>query len=210
MKTRILVYEDNPELRMSLSALIDFSEDMELAGAFENCADILKHLENLHPDMILSDIDMPVVNGIEGLKRVRSVDLDIPILMLTVFEDNEHVLEAIMEGANGYILKKNLNTHLGSAIKEVLEGGAPMSPIVAKIVLKYVSVQREKSENYNLTVREKEILQWLTDGLSTKMIAAQIGISSGTVGTHIKNIYEKLGVHSQAEAVSKALRERII
>lgn len=210
MKTKVLVYEDSPELRSSLVELINFSENLELAGAFENCSEVLKHIESFLPDLILSDIDMPVVDGIQGLKRIRSVDPDLPVIMLTVFEDSEHVLQAIMAGANGYILKKNLITHLENAIKDVLNGGAPMSPVVAKLVLKYIGGERQKTQSYKLTQREKEILLWLTDGLNTKAIAVQMDISPGTVATHIKNIYEKMGVHSQAEAAIKAIKERII
>lgn len=209
MPIRVLLYEDNDELRTSLSAFIQFSEDMELVASFENCKDVLSHLKVYTPDIIISDIDMPVVNGIEGLKQIRSVNENIPVLMLTVFEDNDHILEAILNGATGYILKQHIASKLVHAIHEALEGGAPMSPIVAALVLKYVS-KKDKKVNYNLTPREKDILQSLTDGNSYKMIANNLGISTGTVTSHIKNIYEKLDVHSQAEAVSKTLREQIL
>ncbi len=210
MKTRVLLYEDNVELRSSLAALINFSGDLELVANFENCKDVLDHLETYVPDIILSDIDMPLVNGIEGLKLIRSVQPELPVIMLTVFDDREHVLEAILEGATGYVLKQHLTTRLGIAIQEAMEGGAPMSPIVAQMVLKYISSQRSKRNTYALTNREKDILQSLTDGNSYKMIANNLGISLGTVTSHIKNIYEKLDVHSQAEAVSKTLREGIL
>lgn len=210
MKINLLLYEDNPELRKSLSALIQFTDNLRLLNAFENCKDILNHLVEYQPDLILMDIDMPVVNGIEGLKRVRSVQPDLPVIMLTVFEDNRHILTAISEGATGYILKQHITTQLTDAIQEAMEGGAPMSPLVARLVLKHISSQKNNKPEYNLTPREKEILQSLTDGNSFKLIADQIGVSASTVRSHIKNIYEKLGVHSQAEAVSKTLREGII
>ncbi len=210
MKTKVLLYEDNTELRDSLSALINFSDGLELVAAFENCADVLDHLEIYQPDIVLSDIDMPIVNGIQGLEKIRSVNPDLPVVMLTVFKDNDHVLDAIMHGATGYILKQHLATHLGTAIQEALTGGAPMSPAVAQLVLKYISGQKSGKDKYALTLREKDILQSLTDGNSYKMIAANLGITQGTVCTHIKSIYEKLGVHSQAEAVSKTLREGIL
>lgn len=210
MATRILLYEDNLELRSSLAALIRFSNEWELVGDFENCSDILDHIAVYQPDIILSDIDMPEVNGIEGLRRVREVQPDLPMVMLTVLDDNKHVLEAILNGATGYILKQHLTTRLGSAIDEALNGGAPMSPLVAKLVLKHINAKNIKKPNYSLTNREKDILQSLTDGNSYKMIANNLEISMGTVTTHIKNIYEKLGVHSQAEAVSKTLREGIL
>lgn len=210
MSIRILLYEDNIELRNSLSLLISFSKEMELVAAYENCSDVLKHLEIYTPDIVLMDIDMPVVNGIAGLARIRSVDVELPVVMLTVFDDNKHIIDAIKNGATGYILKRYLATRLESAIREALEGGAPLSPIVASLVLKHINSQRSRADRYKLTLREKDILQSLTDGNSYKMIAANLCITQGTVCTHIKSIYEKLGVHSQAEAVSKTLREHIL
>lgn len=210
MAIKVLLYEDNPDLRASLSALLTFSDDMELVAAHENCEGAIDHIALYQPDIVLMDIDMPVVNGIEGLRLIRSVNTELPIIMLTVFDDSKHILEAIMGGANGYVLKRHLSTRLGSAIHEALDGGAPMSPVVASLVLKHISGQLGKKHDYDLTFREKEILQSLTDGNSYKMIAANLGIAHGTVSTHIKNIYEKLGVHSQAEAVSKTLKERIL
>ena len=210
MAIRVLLYEDNTELRASLSSLIAFSEGLELTAAFENCEGVLGHLATYRPDIVLTDIDMPVVNGIEGLELIRSVNPNLPVIMLTVFDDNQHILQAIMSGATGYILKQHLTTRLGNAIHEALEGGAPMSPVVAQLVLKHISSRKDKAANFTLTNREKDILQSLTDGNSYKMIAANLGITQGTVCTHIKSIYEKLEVHSQAEAVSKTLREGIL
>lgn len=210
MTVDILLYEDNRELRSSLSSLISFSEGMNLKAAFENCSGVLDHVDAYLPDVVLMDIDMPVMNGIEGLKMLRSVYDTLPVIMLTVFDDNKHVLEAIRNGATGYILKQHLSTRLSDGIQEALEGGAPMSPAVARMVLQHITNPQAKKKNYNLTPREKDILQSLTDGNSYKMIAASEGITIGTVTTHIKNIYEKLGVHSQAGAVSKTLREGIL
>ncbi|WP_367914325.1 response regulator [Leadbetterella sp. DM7] len=210
MATKVLLYEDNAELRASLSSLIAFSEELELAAAFENCSGVLEHLRTYQPDIVLTDIDMPVVNGIKGLEMIRSVNPDLPVIMLTVFDDNQHILDAIMNGATGYILKQHLTTRLGNAISEALHGGAPMSPVVAQLVLKHISSRKDRKTRYALTLREKDILQSLTDGNSYKMIAANLGITQGTVCTHIKSIYEKLGVHSQAEAVSKTLKEGIL
>lgn len=210
MSVKVLLYEDNIDLRKSLSVLINFSEGFELLGAFENCEHILTHIEQLNPDIVLMDIDMPKVNGIEGLKRVRSISQTLPVLMLTVFEDDEHILTAISEGATGYLLKQHITTRLIYSIKEAMEGGAPMSPIVAKLVLQHISNKKGKHQDYQLTQREKQVLQLLTYGNSYKMVAAEMEISISTVSTHIKSIYEKLGVHSQAEAVSKTLREKIV
>ena len=210
MAIRVLLYEDNEELRLSLSSLIAFSDELELAAAYENCEKVLLQLKMDDPDIVLMDIDMPVVDGLKGLELIRSVDRSIPVVMLTVFDDNKHILEAIMNGATGYILKQHLTTRLGNAVREALDGGAPMSPAVASLVLRHISSQKDKKNRYALTLREKDILQSLTDGNSYKMIAANLGITQGTVCTHIKSIYEKLGVHSQAEAVSKTLKEGLV
>ena len=210
MAIRVLLYEDNEELRLSLSSLIAFSDELELAAAYENCEKVLLQLKMDDPDIVLMDIDMPVVDGLKGLELIRSVNRSIPVVMLTVFDDNKHILEAIMNGATGYILKQHLTTRLGNAVREALDGGAPMSPAVASLVLRHISSQKDKKNRYALTLREKDILQSLTDGNSYKMIAANLGITQGTVCTHIKSIYEKLGVHSQAEAVSKTLKEGLV
>lgn len=210
MAIRVLLYEDNSELRASLSSLIVFSEGLELLGAFENSKDVLTHLIQYEPDIVLMDIDMPVMNGIQGLDIIREESPALPVIMLTVFDDNKHILEAIMHGATGYILKQHLTTKLGTAIDEALSGGSPMSPPVARLVLQHLSSQRDNKKNYGLTAREKDILQSLTDGNSYKMIAANLGITQGTVCSHIKNVYEKLDVHSQAEAVSKTLKEGLL
>lgn len=209
MTTKILLYEDNADLRNSLKELLRFSNDFELLAAFENCMDIAKHIQSYSPDIVLMDIDMPVVNGIEGLKIIRSINEELPVLMLTVFDDNEHILTAIKEGATGYILKQNLTHSLGAAIEDAINGGAPMTPAVAKLVLKHLSNPRSKWKDYGLTPREKDVLRSLTEGNSYKMIADKENIAIGTVTTHIRKIYEKLGVHSQAEAVKKSMEERI-
>ena len=210
MAIKVLLYEDNFELRESLSSFIELVDDFKLLAAFENCSNIADHLENYFPDIVLMDIDMPIVNGIEGLKILRSLQPELPVIMLTIFEDNKHVLTSIKEGASGYILKRHLTSRLEGAVREAVSGGAPLSPIVANLVLKHISNPESKKNDYSLTKREKEILQSLTEGNSYKMIAANKEISIGTVTTHIKNIYEKLGVRSQAEAVGKTFREELL
>ena len=210
MTNKILVFEDNEQLRESLCALVGVSENLELVGAYENCKDVLNHIICLEPDLVLMDIDMPLVNGIEGLKIIRAEAPELPVIMLTVFEDNKHILEAIIHGATGYILKQHLTTKLEGAIEEALDGGVPLSPVVAKLLFNQVRKANERKKDYGLTAREKDILLSLTDGNSYKMIAAALGISQGTVCSHIKNVYEKLGVHSQSEAVSKTLKEGLV
>jgi DNA-binding NarL/FixJ family response regulator len=154
------------------------------------------------------DIDMPGMTGIEAVKQIRTFNANVPIIMLTVFDDNMHVLDAIRAGASGYLLKKHLSTKLFDAIDEVLSGGAPMSPSIARLVIG--SMQKSSNNPYQLTPREKEILTSLSQGNSYKIIASQSDISLDTVRTHIKKIYEKLQVHSQTEAVSKAIHEKLV
>ncbi len=208
---KLLLYEDNPQLREGLTMLINGSEGFEVLAAFKNCDNIIDEVEAFNPDVILMDIDMPGVNGIEGLKRVRTVNAAVKILMLTVFDDNKNVFEAISNGANGYILKKTPPAKLLEYIAEAQTGGAPMTASVATQVLKmFSSMNNDKGEDYNLSEREKQVLQLLVDGYSYKMIAGEMYIAIDTVRSHIKKIYEKLHVNSKSEAVAKAFKDRLV
>ncbi|HMH23026.1 MAG TPA: response regulator transcription factor [Puia sp.] len=213
MKIGVVLYEDNSNLRESLCNLIAFSSDLQLLGNYPGVGDVSKQVKELKPDVILMDIDMPGMNGIEAVKQVRSFNRDVQIIMLTVFDDNQHVLDAICAGASGYLLKKYISDHLLESIKQVLQGGAPMSPGIARMVIESMHKSpgaSPETDEYHLTRREKEILGSLSKGNSYKMIAAELNLSIDTVRTHIKNIYGKLQVHSQIEAVSKAMNEKLI
>jgi DNA-binding NarL/FixJ family response regulator len=208
---KLLIYEDNPQLREGLTMLINGSEGFEVSAAFKNCNHVLSEVEIYKPDVILMDIDMPGVNGIEGLKKIRNINNDVKILMLTVFDDNKNVFEAIKNGASGYILKKTPPSRLLEYISDAHTGGAPMTASVASQVLKmFSSMNNEKGEDYNLSDREKQVLQLLVDGYSYKMISSDMFIAIDTVRSHIKKIYEKLHVNSKSEAVAKAFKDRII
>jgi len=209
MATGVFIYEDNDQLRESLSSMLQLNEHYTVVGAGNNVLDIEGQVRTAHPDLILMDIDMPGMTGIEAVKKIRAAGLETPILMLTVFDDNEHVFDAIRSGATGYLLKKHITSRLFSALDEALTGGAPMSPSIARMVISSMQTKPLQKDRYNLTAREKEILESLSKGNSYKLIAAAFGISIDTVRTHIKNIYEKLRVHSQTEAVSKALKEKL-
>jgi len=210
MAKAVLIFEDNDQLRESLSTMLRLNEHYQLVGAHENVLDVENHIKIGKPDLILMDIDMPGMTGIEAVKKIRNTGGDVPILMLTVFDDNQHVFDAICAGASGYLLKKHIATKLFSALDEIFSGGAPMSPSVARMVIGSMQIkQQSQTEKYKLTTREKEILESLSKGNSYKLIAAEFAISIDTVRTHIKNIYEKLRVHSQTEAVSKALKEKL-
>jgi DNA-binding NarL/FixJ family response regulator len=208
---KLLIYEDNPQLREGLTMLINGSEGFEVLAAFKNCDNVLTEVEVYKPDVILMDIDMPGVNGIEGLKKIRNINNDVKILMLTVFDDNKNVFDAIRNGASGYILKKTPPARLLEYIAEAHTGGAPMTASIATQVLKmFSSLNNEKGEDYNLSDREKQVLQLLVDGYSYKMISSEMFIAIDTVRSHIKKIYEKLHVNSKSEAVAKAFKDRII
>lgn len=208
---KILIYEDNPQLREGLTMLINGSEGFEVLASFKNCNNVLQEIKTYKPDVILMDIDMPGTNGIEGLKQIRLVDTEIKILMLTVFDDNKNVFEAISNGANGYVLKKTPPARLLEYIQEANTGGAPMTSSIATQVLKmFAALHNVRGEDYNLSEREKQVLSLLVNGYSYKMISAEIFIAIDTVRSHIKKIYEKLHVNSKSEAVAKAFKDKIV
>ena len=207
MPTKILVYDDNRGRQEALQLLIESSADLEFVGARENCNAVEADILLMKPDVVLMDIDMPGTNGIEGLKRIKKQAPEVFIIMQTVFEDDEKIFTAIHAGAHGYFLKKTAPEKLIEGIHEVLEGGAPMTPSVArKVLYMFTHQSQDKRKNqFDLTDREIEILSMLAKGMSYKMIADAGGITFHTVNAHLKKIYEKLHVHSATEAVSKVL-----
>jgi DNA-binding NarL/FixJ family response regulator len=209
---KILIYEDSSQLREGLTMLLNGSDGFEVVGAYRNCNQVEDEVLAWKPDVILMDIDMPGTNGIEGLKRIREIDNDVKIVMLTVFDDNKNVFEAIKSGASGYLLKKTPPSKLIEYIVDAYNGGAPMtSSVAAQVLQMFSNVQRTTSgEQYNLSEREKQVLQLLVSGYSYKMIAAEMFISIDTVRSHIKKIYEKLHVNSKSEAVAKAFKDQIV
>jgi len=213
MQTGVLVYEDNEQLRESLGTMIQLSKDLLLLGSYSDVQQVEQQVRDLRPDVILMDIDMPGLNGIEAVRIIRRFNAETQIIMLTVFDDNKHVYDAICAGASGYLLKKNIFDKLLTSIRDVMEGEVPMSPGIARMVIQNLHLLPPLSaeENkYNLTPREKEILGVLAQGNSYKMVASSLSISVDTVRTHIKRIYDKLQVHSQVEAVNKAINERLL
>lgn len=209
---RVTIFEDNRNLREGLFRLIDGSEGFTCSGAFANCLNIVRDIEETSPDVILMDIEMPGISGIEAVKLAKGKFPDVKILMETIFDDNDKIFNSICNGAEGYILKNTPPAMMLSAIKEIYEGGAPMTPSIASKVLKMFKNKPAEniSEEFNLTEREKEILKCLVEGMSYKLIADTCFISIDTVSGHIKNIYKKLQVHSKSEAVVKAIKGRIV
>ncbi len=208
MPLSILIFEDNDSLRESIASMLFLNERYSVSGSFANVLSVEDQVRNFKPDAILMDIDMPGMTGIEAVKKLRGAGITVPVIMLTVFDDNRNVFDAICAGASGYLLKKHISSRLFDALDEVLAGGAPMSPSIARMVI--ASMQPASPNPYHLTPREKDVLKSLATGNSYKLIAAEFDISVDTVRTHLKKIYEKLQVHSQTEAVSKAINERLV
>jgi DNA-binding NarL/FixJ family response regulator len=206
----ISIYEDNVKLRELIELLISTSNEHEVVGTYSSCDHIIQNIRQDQPDLIIMDIDMPAYDGIGGLQKVKAEKPNIKILMNTVFEDDEKLFKCLSLGADGYILKKDAPNMLFSSIKEVMEGGAPMSPGIALKVLKSFKKNELKKDSYNLTTREKEVLELLARGFSYRMIGIECAISVETVRRHLKNIYVKLHVQCGTEAVAKAIREHVI
>lgn len=205
MPIRVAVYEDNHALREALEILISEAEGFVLSGAYPDCTLVEQDLREAEADIVLMDIDMPGRSGIEGAAIVKRNFPAVEVLMLTVFDDEDKVFGAVCAGANGYLLKKTPPDKILEAIEDLYNGGAPMTPAIARKVLQlFPRTPAINSETDKLTPRELMVLQSLAKGNSYKMVAAELDISIETVRTHIKRIYEKLHVHSVAEAIAKA------
>ena len=209
MHTGIIIFEDNDHLRESLVYLLNSDERYKVIADYNNCREATSITLVYQPDVVLMDIDMPGMNGIEGVKKVKEARPETAVIMYTVFENDEKLFACLCAGANGYLLKKTPPARLFDAIEEVLEGGAPMSPSIAKKVIDSFN-KKTAQQNYFLSARELEVLQLLVKGHSTKMIAVTLFISFETVRSHLKNIYTKLHVNCGKEAIAKVLMERIL
>ncbi len=205
----ITIYDDHKPRRDSLEALLSISTQYHLAGAFAHCLNILDDTQKLNPDLILMDIEMPGMNGIEGMRMLKQVYPDIKVIIQTAFEDDEKIFKAMQAGAEGYILKTATIQQITQAIDDVMQGGAGMSPSIALKVMRHFSRQPSQV-SYRLTDKEQTVLKELATGLSYKMIADKLGVSYFTVNNHIKRIYEKLQVHSLGEAVAIAHKEKLV
>ncbi len=199
MQIKVFIYDDNDARRDSLKALLELSPEMSFCGEAINCSTVMGDMETYFPDVVLMDINMPEVNGIEGLKQIKKEYPHIKVLMQTVFDDTDKIFECIRNGASGYILKKDSPQRILQAIQEVYDGGAVMNPGIALKVLDYFIPQKI---NNPLSKRETEVLELLAEGISYKMIADKLFLSFNTVNTHVKHIYEKLHVSSIGEAVA--------
>ncbi|MET0392216.1 MAG: response regulator transcription factor [Chitinophagaceae bacterium] len=212
MPVRIVIFEDNERLRNLITDLLSSHERFDVCASFDNCNDAGAIVQTWLPDVVIMDIDMPGTSGIEGVRMIKDARPATQIIMHTVFEDDEKLFHCICNGANGYILKKSDPDKLVAAVEEVVQGGSPMSPTIArKMLLLFQNGFKKTSPlTYALSGREMELLQLLVKGFSNKMIAAECFISLDTVKSHLKNIYAKLHVNCGKEAVAKVLREKII
>jgi DNA-binding NarL/FixJ family response regulator len=212
---RVAVVDDRQDIREALSVLIRGTHGLELCGVLNSGHQVVDKIREYRPDVVLMDLNMPIIDGIEASLQIKKHHPDIQILVQTVFEDDEKVFAAISAGASGYILKSMQPAKLIEAIFDIYNGGSPMSPSIARKVLGRLQQKVEKQlpplpETETLSNREKEVLELLTRGWSYKMMANELNINYETVRSHMKNIYKKLHVASMTEAVIKALNNKIV
>lgn len=209
--TRVAIIEDERDLREGLQALVNYTPNFSCVSSFGSMETALRQINTGEVDLVLTDIGLPRMDGIEGTRILREKFPDLPIVVLTVHEENEKIFQALCAGANGYLLKNTAPAQIIQALAEVLAGGAPMSPDVARrVVALFRRFAPPEVADYKLTEQEKQILKMLVEGHHYKTAARQLNISIHTVSFHLRNIYAKLHVHSKTEAVAKALREGLV
>jgi DNA-binding NarL/FixJ family response regulator len=209
MPVSIIIFEDNDQLRESMVTLLNNSDGYQVTADYGHVTDAANIIRRYQPDVVIMDIDLPEKSGIEGVRIIKETKPETLVIMYTMFEDDEKLFNSLCAGANGYILKKTSPYKLFEAINEVMEGGAPMSPTIAKRVLQSFQ-KKSAARQYHLSPRESEILQLLIKGYSIKLIAAELKIAFDTTRAHLRNVYQKLHVNCGKEAIAKVLSEKII
>jgi DNA-binding NarL/FixJ family response regulator len=208
---RVIIFEDLELIREYLQQIISACKDFYFVAAFADARDVVKAIEATQPDVVLMDIQMPGISGIQALRIIKQKFPDVQVLMQTVLDNEDKIFDAICAGASGYLLKNTEDEKIIASIREVYEGGAPFSPSIARKILGLIKpFSGEPMIDFDLSKRELEILNCIVSGMSYKMIAAHCFISIDTVKTHIRKIYEKLHVNSKSEAVIKALKNKIV
>ena len=208
---RVVIIEDLREVRDGLAVLIHGTNGFQCASSYRTMEEALKGIDGSRPDVILTDIGLPGMDGIEGTRILRERFPEVPILALTVYDDDENVFNAICAGASGYLLKNTAPARLLESLREVVDGGAPMSPEVARRVVRlFREFRPPERASCHLTPQETALLRLMVEGHHYKTAARELGVSTNTVSFHLKHVYQKLQVHSKTEAVAKALRERLI
>ena len=208
---RVAIIEDLRQIREGLATLLNMTEGYACTGVYGSVEEALEKLPRNLPDVLLSDIGLPGMDGIEGVRRLKELYPDLVVLMLSVYDDNERIFDALCAGACGYLLKKTPPARIIESLREAVGGGSPMSPEIArKVVTLFREFRPPERADYDLTPHETRLLKLLVEGHSYKSAAAELKVSVNTVSFHLRHIYEKLQVHSKSEAVSKALRDRLI
>lgn len=208
---RVVIIEDQPDIRDGLACLIDSAPGYSTAGRFASMEEALAELTPTAADVALVDLGLPGISGLAGIRRLRETHPNVLLLVLTVYSDDDRIFEALCAGASGYLLKKTAPDRLLESIQEVMEGGSPMSPEVARRVVSLFRLVRPPDKaDHHLTPHEIRLLKLLMDGHSYRSAAAQLGVSTHTVSFHLRQVYAKLQVHSKSEAVARAMRTGVI
>ena len=208
---KVIIIEDKPQIREGLAALINGTEGFVCSGTFDSMEQALPRITFDNADLALVDIGLSGMSGIEGMRLIKKSHPDMLLLVLSVYEDDERIFEALCAGASGYLLKKTPPARLLESLREAVDGGAPMSPEVARRVISiFRDIRPPQNADYELTPHETRLLKLLVEGHNYKTAAAELGVSVNTISFHLKHIYEKLQVHSKSEAVAKALRDHLI
>lgn len=211
MVYNLLIYEDNTRLRNSLELLLDDGNTFKVVGSFSNCDNVAAEIHAYRPHLVIMDIDMPGIGGIEGVKLIKNTNVGVKVIMYTMFDDDKRIFNSICAGADGYLLKNTSPVMLTASLLEVMNGGSPMSPFIAKRMFDFFRQQNNSQQpDFNLTKRELEMLELLVKGNSYKMIADKTSVTIDTVKKHLQNIYHKLHVSCGTEAVAKALQHKIV
>jgi DNA-binding NarL/FixJ family response regulator len=208
---KTVIIEDHRAMRDGLTSLINFTEGFKCTGSFGSMEEALARLRREKPDVILSDIGLPGMDGIEGIGRIKELYPQMTILMLSVYDDDERIFDALCAGACGYLLKRTPPSKILDSLREAISGGAPMSPEVAsKVIRLFREVRPPERVDYDLTPHELRLLKFLVEGHNYTTAAAELKVSYNAIKFHMKNIYEKMQVHSKSEAVAKALQNRVV
>ena len=205
------VIEDMKDIREGLATLINFTEGFRCTGSYRSMEEALARIESDVPDVLLSDIGLPGMSGIQGIRIIKERYPEMQVLMLTVYDDDDRIFDALCAGASGYLLKRTPPAKLLDSIREAMSGGAPVSPEVASRVIKFFrEFHNSEREDYDLTPHETRLLKLLTEGYNYQTAAEKLGVSYNTVKFHVRHIFDKLQVHSKSEAVVKAMRDRLV
>jgi DNA-binding NarL/FixJ family response regulator len=208
---KVVIIEDLRDIREGLATMLNFTEGFQCVGKFYSMEEALRNIHRDVPDIVLSDIGLPGMDGIEGIGLIKEKYPQMTILMLSVYTDNDRIFDALCNGACGYLLKKTPPARIIESLREAVAGGAPMSPEIArKVVMLFRDFRPPERVDYDLTPHEERVLKMLVEGHTRKTAAVELGVSSHTVSFHLRSIYEKLQVHSKSEAVAKALQHRLI